>query len=187
MAIGICELVDTDLTLLDGATAATPLDGDPSTFIDGNRESALWTSHVHTDVSTCDESVYITVDLGRVFSLSSVTIYHFSGDERRYCGQKISTSVTGEFAGEDTVVYDTGAEFGHVETAEGFTVRFQAHSRFVRHWSSRSDANTAVHFIEMEIKGHGSWSATPFELRFPVIGLTRPALTPASGRLRYLP
>lgn len=52
------------------------------------------------------------------------------------------------------MVYDTGVEYGELETDGGNSIAFdQTIARYVRHWSSRSDRNTGIHFMEIDIYG----------------------------------
>lgn len=81
------------------------------------------------------------VDLGMDMYVGSVTVWHFYGDPRRYCNQRIALSETGRFAGEETTIYDVPG-FDFAESAAGNTV--QAHGirgRYVRHWASRNNLN----------------------------------------------
>ena len=53
--------------------------------------------------------------------------------------------------------YDTGAEYGEPETESGNSIVFESTvTRYVRHWSGRSDRNTGIHFMEMDIYGLGA-------------------------------
>ena len=62
---------------------------------------------------------------------------------------QVALSTTGAFAGEEVVVYDTGAGYGPVETGAGHTITFDAtQARYVRHWCGGSTDNDSVHFVE---------------------------------------
>eukprot|EP01051_Picozoa_sp_SAG22_P004129 SAG22_NODE_214_length_15003_cov_18.466519_5_plen_82_part_00 len=79
-------------------------------------------------------------------------VWHYYGDTRAYCGQKIALSTTGAFVGEEVVVYDTGADYGPTESINGNIIVFVATTaRYVRHWCSRSTANTSVHFLVIDV------------------------------------
>lgn len=83
------------------------------------------------------------IDLGANFPIIGATIWHYHGDTRRYCSQKVALSTTGLFQGEEVVVYDTGLDYGELETDSGNTMAFDhTIARYVRHWSGRSDQNT---------------------------------------------
>ena len=62
--------------------------------------------------------------------------------------------MTGAFAGEEVVVYDTGSDWGPAESADGNSIPFDAtEAQFVRHWSAGSTGNDGVNFIEAEFYG----------------------------------
>ena len=112
-----CAAEDTiNLDQLDGVVATcTGCDrhsndevGGAATTIDMNHSPGAWTSSPHSTQGTCATQAYVTIDLGALHSLSGVTIWHYYGNQRAYCSQKIAISMTGEFSGEETVVYDTG-------------------------------------------------------------------------------
>ena len=117
----------------------------------------------------------MTIDLGAPHSLSGVTIWHYYGNQRAYCSQKIAISMTGDFSGEETVVYDTGTcsgwctfpitceggdsgdctpdNYGPTESADGNQFVWGATvGQYVRHWSSRGQ-NAGVHFMEIDVYG----------------------------------
>ena len=80
---------------------------------------------------------------------------------RQYCNQKVATSTTGDFIGEEYVAYETGEGYGPPETPAG-TEPFAGQSipfaapqiaRFVRHWSGKSSVDNTVHFLEMDVQG----------------------------------
>eukprot|EP00041_Stephanoeca_diplocostata_P039751 m.1637696 g.1637696 ORF g.1637696 m.1637696 type:complete len:466 (-) comp26048_c0_seq1:429-1826(-) len=101
--------------------------------------------------ATCDDEYWVQADLGMDMYIGAVTVWHYYGDPRRYCNQRIALSSTGLFAGEESTIYDVpGYDF--VETAAGNTV--QAHGirgRYVRHWASRSNRNSGVHFMGLQV------------------------------------
>ena len=85
-------------------------------------------------------------------SITLTGVLHFGS--RAYCGQKLALSTTGLFAGEETVVMETGTGYGPAETADGNTIDFATTAaQYVRHWSSRSDANSGIHFMEIDVYG----------------------------------
>jgi hypothetical protein len=84
-----------------------------------------------------------------------VSLWHYYGDTRQYCGQKVALSTTGAFNGEEVVVLpDTGLDFGPPESIDGNAVTFDLVSaRYVRHWSGKSDRNSGIHFMEIDVYG----------------------------------
>ena len=69
--------------------------GNPNSFIDSTHTPGKWTKSPTDDLGSCSSSVYMTVDLGAVYSVSETTIWHYYGNDRRYCNQKIALSTTG--------------------------------------------------------------------------------------------
>ena len=103
---------------------------------------------------TPEAALYMTIDLGTPCLITGVTIWHYYGNARAYCAQKIALSTTGDFVGEETVVYDTGSDYGPPESSSGNAFVFPAMvTRFVRHWSAGSTSNPYVHFLEIDVYG----------------------------------
>jgi hypothetical protein len=128
--------------------------GDSSTIIDMSHAPSEWTTSPFGDSSDCSTRLYVTVDLGATYPVDGVTIWHYHGDPRSYCGQKVALSATGRFLGEEVVVFDTGEEFGPTERDQGNAIVFDTTAaRYVRHWCGRSDQNTGIHFMEMDVYG----------------------------------
>jgi hypothetical protein len=126
----------------------------PDMIVDRSHEPGEWTTSPNGDCATCATRLYLTVDLGALYPLSGVTLWHYHGDARAYCAQKVALSTTGAFTGEEVVVYDTGLAYGGVEAEHGNTIAFdQTAARYVRHWSGRSTRNTGIHFMEIDIYG----------------------------------
>jgi hypothetical protein len=128
--------------------------GDPNSVIDMDHSPAAWVDSP-TGSTPCTSSLYMTIDLGDYYLVTGVTIWHYYGNDRAYCSQMVATSVTGEFAGEEYVAWDTGMEaYGPPESVDGNAITFPAKvARYVRHWSSRSTSNAGVHFLEIDVYG----------------------------------
>jgi hypothetical protein len=128
---------------------------DARAIIDGVIDPSAWGTSPNGDVGGCDEALYVTVDLGRRYSLTGVRLWHYYADARAYCGQRVSVSRSGAFGGEETVEWDTGSEFGPPESEAGNYVAFDEPvvARYVRHYCSGSTANMGVHFVEVEVFG----------------------------------
>ena len=104
--------------------------------------------------SSCDSPLYVTVDLGQEEEVGAVLLIHEHDGtgSRQHCGQKVAVSTTGEFAGEEVVVYDTEMGVGPPETASGNTIVFDMTlARYVRHWCA-ADGST-VKFVEVGVRG----------------------------------
>ena len=155
------------------------LGNNPMAFINMDHTPAQFVNSPWADIATCADSRYITVDLGAPYMTTGATLWHYYDDNRAYCNQGVAISATGEFAGEETVVYDTGScsgycstfpvscdnaqagdctleNYGPTETSDGNVLTWEAEAaRYVRHWCSRNSENTGAHFLEMDIHGYG--------------------------------
>jgi hypothetical protein len=153
---------------------------------DGDHSSQYgWQAAVYSNqLSTCAESMVATVDLGEVYMTTGATLWRFyyQTTSRAYCNQKLAVSASGEFAGEETVVYEipgcsgwctdptactnaeagdcTAANYGGFETADGTVLEWDATpARYIRQWSGRNNENTGSHLSEMTIAGYLSGSS----------------------------
>ena len=88
--------------------------GDASTIIDMSHAPDEWTTSPNNNAAhpDCSTRLYVTIDLQANYLVDGVTIWHYHGDVRSYCSQKVALSSTGEFNGEEVVVFDTGTEYG---------------------------------------------------------------------------
>jgi hypothetical protein len=149
--------------------------GDPASVIDMDHTPGNWVNSPTADFDTCAEQAYVTIDLGADHTTTGTTVWHYYGGARAYCSQKIAMSATGEFAGEEIVVMDTGTcsgwcsfpitcgnaeagdcttdNYGPTEAGEGNAFTWTPTSgRYVRHWSGRGQ-NSGVHFMEIDVYG----------------------------------
>ena len=168
-----------NLDQLDGVTASAGPNmddrGNPGTVIDMDHTPGAWTSSPTADLPTCASQAYMTIDLGDVYTTTGSTIWHYYGNDRAYCSQKLAMSVTGEFAGEEIVVFDTGTcsgwctfpivcgnaeagdctadNYGPTEQSDGNAFEWAPTAgRYLRHWSGRGQ-NSGVHFMEIDVYG----------------------------------
>ena len=133
-------------------------------FIDMDHDPGAWAispTAIMQEATTalCEDSAYMTLDLGDYRLVTGVTIWHYYADGRRYCNQAVATSITGAFAGEEFLAWSTGTAFGPPETPDGNAITFPAKvARYIRHWSGRSDAidnsDAIVNFIELDVYGY---------------------------------
>ena len=127
-----------------------------NTVIDMVHSPSEWVNSPDGGPCECtpESALYITIDLGQPCEVIGVTIWHYYGNDRAYCAQKVAVSLTGEFDGEEYVAYDTGTEYGPPESPQGNAITFPAHTaRYVRHWSAGSTSNPYVHFLEIDVYG----------------------------------
>ena len=159
VTLGNTVETDTDLLVPPGDPRCAPQGcgfrgGSAPTIVDMSHAPDEWTSSPFGDSPDCSTRLYVTVDLGQSYPVDGVTIWHYHGDDRSYCGQKVALSATGQFMGEEIVVYETGQLYGDKETERGKAIVFdRIVARYVRHWSSRSDRNTGIHFMEIDVYG----------------------------------
>eukprot|EP01051_Picozoa_sp_SAG22_P008461 SAG22_NODE_645_length_8202_cov_5.985684_3_plen_906_part_00 len=117
-----------NLHQLDGVTAtAGPGVNDrdnPGAVIDMDHSPGSWVDSPTADFGDCTESVYMTIDLGDLYMVNGVTIWHYYGNDRAYCQQKICVSATGLFGGEGYCPFDTGEENGPTESEDGNAFTF---------------------------------------------------------------
>jgi hypothetical protein len=189
-AYDICETtcpISINLDQLDGVTAiggpGVDTRGNPNTVIDMDHTPALWTSSPTGGFSTCADSLYMTIDLGTPHTTTGATIWHYYGNDRAYCSQKLALSVAGLFVGEETVVFDTGScsgwctfpitctnaeagdctpdNYGPTESPDGNAFTWApTPGRYLRHWSGRGQ-NSGVHFMEIDVYGCAGESCDP--------------------------
>ena len=170
----------TNLAQLDGvsATGSPDMDtrGNPNAVINMDHTPSAWrSSPTVASFATCADQAYMTIDLGTAHATTGATIWHYYGNDRAYCSQKIAMSLTGMFTGEETVVFDTGTcsgwctfpitcenaeagdctpdNYGPTEAADGNIFSWApTHGRYLRHWSGRGQ-NSGVHFMEIDVYG----------------------------------
>eukprot|EP00038_Savillea_parva_P007178 m.168377 g.168377 ORF g.168377 m.168377 type:complete len:414 (+) comp12947_c0_seq1:37-1278(+) len=131
----------------------------PNDFIIGSRllvqatpaTFGSWALLPNYNRGSCGDPAWIQVDLGAVMHVGAVTVLHYYGDTRRYCGQRIALSTTGQFAGEETNIYNTGVDYGPAEGQSGNTQQaYGTPARYIRHWAAGSSANPGVHFMHIQ-------------------------------------
>lgn len=128
----------------------------PATFIDMD---ATWLHHAWrtrspyiVGLESCNQSAYLTVDLGAEYSISRTTTWAM--ERFAYCNVRTALSTSGKFSGEEVVVYDTGTAYAPTAFTGGNTVDFEpTRARFVRHWSGRNEESGRAHFLEIDIYG----------------------------------
>jgi hypothetical protein len=126
-------------------------------LIDMYNSADLWRSSPYGFSDTCSTRLFLTIDLGDAYPVSSLALWHnHDADVRRYCGLKVALSSTCEFLGEEVVLMDTGAGYGPSESAHGIWPEFNqttVNTRCVRHWAGRNNANEGIHFLEVDVYG----------------------------------
>jgi hypothetical protein len=130
-----------------------------SKVTDGNRSTANY-----VDCYPAAGLQWVQVDLGAAKSISSVSLWHYFGDTRKYHDVIVQVSNDPAFATGVTTVYNndadnsagrgTGTGSEYAETSAGLNIQFPAVSgRYVRFYSNGSTANEYNHYVEAEVYG----------------------------------
>ena len=94
---------------------------------------------------------WVQVDLGTVEEIGLVRIWHYWRDGRAYCGNRLAVSAGGEFAGEETVVFDSRTGGMYPETEQGQLFVFEpVRARYIRNWLVDNTANPSRQWVEIE-------------------------------------
>ena len=94
---------------------------------------------------------WVQVDLGRVEEIGLVRIWHYWRDARAYRGNRVALSVSGEFAGEETVIFDSQADGMYPETERGQVFVIEpVRARYIRNWLVDNTANASRQWVEIE-------------------------------------
>jgi hypothetical protein len=95
---------------------------------------------------------WVQVDLEDEFVIDTIHIWHYWGDGRTYHDNKIALSKSGDFLGEEVVVFDTNdADEEYPETAEGKVITFEpTEAQYIRAWVGGSTANQWSHWVELQ-------------------------------------
>jgi YD repeat-containing protein len=94
---------------------------------------------------------YVQIDLGAVYTVDRVKVWHYAGDGRTYHNTKTQVSSDGT---NWTTVFDSAVSGEYAETAAGKTHTFTARSvRYVRDYLNGSTSNAGNHWVEIEVWG----------------------------------
>jgi len=102
--------------------------------------------------------VYVQLDLGDPFFVTSIHRWMEASNSRAFCSQRVELSISHEFVGEETVVYSCGTyeECGR-ETRDGKTVfsttKYPVEAQFVRYYGSCNNVSASLQFSEIQVKG----------------------------------
>ncbi|HOT93451.1 MAG TPA: RHS repeat-associated core domain-containing protein [Anaerolineae bacterium] len=113
---------------------------------------------------------YIQIDLGAVYSVDTVRVWHYAADGRTYYNTKTQVSADGSTW---FTVFDSATQGTYAETAQGKTHRFTARSvRYVRDYTNGSTANAGNHWVEIAVWGTAVSSTTYVGNHFEWTGST---------------
>jgi hypothetical protein len=91
------------------------------------------------------------IDLGEVTELGFLRVWHYYRDGRSYTGNRIAVSATGEFAGEETIIFDSSVEAPYPETPRGRVFAFPpVKARYIRNWLTTNNSNPSQQWIEIQ-------------------------------------
>jgi uncharacterized protein YjdB len=107
---------------------------------------------------------WVQVDLGDSCDLSSIKLWHYFGDSRKYHDVVVRLSDDPTFAKGVTTVYNndtdnsagfgTGISYEYTESSLGKTIKFgKVRARYARIYSCGNSINGNNHFVEIEIYG----------------------------------
>ncbi|MCX6937896.1 MAG: discoidin domain-containing protein [Verrucomicrobia bacterium] len=136
-----------------------PLLGDYDLITDGDKDSAEG-SYVEMAKGT----QWVQIDLGQTAELNAVYLWHYHSQQRVYLGVVVQISDDPDFISGVTVIYNNdaknlsgrgaGKDKSYIETNRGRLLDAKgAKGRYVRLYSNGNSANSANHYIEVEVWG----------------------------------
>ena len=92
---------------------------------------------------------YLQVDLGEKMGFNEIHLWHdFSG---KYLHNKLEISPTGEFKGEQTLIFDSDREGPYEESPFGKTFRFDTvTARYIRNWIQGSEPLELNRWVQLQ-------------------------------------
>lgn len=92
--------------------------------------------------------VSVTVTLPATHTISTVKVWHYYADARRYNATRTEVSADNVTW---TTIFDSASSGTYVETAAGKTHTFSAQPvRYIRDWINGSTSNTGNHWVEIQ-------------------------------------
>jgi prepilin-type N-terminal cleavage/methylation domain-containing protein len=90
----------------------------------------------------------VTVDLGGVYDVSAIKVWHYHADARTYYATRTEVSTDNSTW---TTVFNSGSSGTYAETPGGKTITFSSRPvRYIRDWLNGSTANTGNHWVEIQ-------------------------------------
>ncbi|CAI6079335.1 right-handed parallel beta-helix repeat-containing protein [Cohnella sp. JJ-181] len=129
----------------------------PSNLTDG------YTTY-YVGVGDAHERVYAQIDLGALYDVSKVKMWHFFSDGRTYKDVIVQLSQTADFSSYVTTVFNNdkdnsagqgyGVDSEYAEGAGGKTVSFQPIlARYARFWIGGNNTDPYNQFVELQVYG----------------------------------
>jgi len=137
----------------------TPLDTPALLRKTLNRPGVITNGDTWADVGGSDEYAntsqtglhYVQLDLGALYTVDKVKVWHYAADGRTYHATKTQVSENGSTW---TTVFDSAVSGEYAETAAGKTHSFSArNARYVRDYLNGSTSNAGDHWVEIEVWG----------------------------------
>jgi hypothetical protein len=130
----------------------------PSTLTDGSTTN-------YVGVGGINESVYAQIDLGALYDVSKVKVWHFFSDGRTYKDVIVQLSQTADFSSYVTTVFNNdknnsagqgyGVNAEYAESGSGKTVSFQpVLARYARFWIGGNSVDPYNQFVELQVYGN---------------------------------
>jgi hypothetical protein len=119
---------------------------------------------------------WIQIDLGQVYTLNQIKVWHYFGDGRTYRDVIVKVSTSASFSSGVTTVFNndtnnsagqgTGSQAEYAETSAGKSITFTpVAARYVRLWTNGSTSNQWNHYVEVEVYGSGGTGPTATSTR----------------------
>lgn len=114
---------------------------------------------------------WIQIDLGQVYNLNHLNVWHYFGDGRTYRDVIVKVSTSANFSSGVTTVFNNdtnnsagqgaGSDAEYAETSTGKSITFApVAARYVRLWSNGSTSNQWNHYVEVEVYAASGATAT---------------------------
>ena len=117
--------------------------GDARQVTDGRIDDHFGYGHPHL--------AWVQVDLEKPVDIGRLKVWHYYRDGRTYAANRIALSETGEFAGEETTVFDGDKAAAYAESSTGKVVSFKAvRARYIRNWLKGNDRNATSQWVEIQ-------------------------------------
>ncbi len=99
---------------------------------------------------------YVKIDLGAIYSVNKIKVWHYANDGRTYHNTKTQVSVNGT---SWVTVYDSAVSGEYPETLQGKEITFTTQDvRYIRDYVNGNSVNTGDHWTEIEVWGYGTVS-----------------------------
>jgi hypothetical protein len=125
-------------------------------------DGVISTSHY---MNLAGGAVWVQVDLGQSYSISTVRLWHYFGDGRTYHDVIVQLAPVADFSSGVTTVFNNdgdnnvgrgaGTDLEYKETSAGKTIALSTpvSARFIRCWSNGSNVNAYNHYVEIAAYG----------------------------------